>query len=510
MPFMMKNTIHKKKMAIPLLVLACILVTALTASAGLRDQVVLTSTGVTVAGEESSTFLQLRVVGPDGLVVGDLTSDGGALTWTLSENNDDGLYSYEAIAGSEGTKSPDEVDNNLRGLGVKKQPDMASGSFNVKDGAIVLQTREEASLLNRFLDWGHYAVRVLADFVAPPVYADVVHADDVIIQFSLCAGTDCINGENFGFDTLRLKENNLQIHFDDTSASASFPANDWRIVINDTDNGGSNYFAVEDSTAGRKIFTVEAGAPANSLYVEDDGDVGIGTSAPAVNLHVVDGNTPTLRLEQNGSSGFTAQTWDVASNEANFFVRDVTNGSRLPFKIIPGAPDNALYIAADGDIGLGVTSPGAALDVRVAAHVDGNAEETALRVSTSSDSLFTVSDAGNAYLLGNLEIGSSRSLKENISFVKTDEAMEALGQLQPVHFNYRHSPGIPSLGFIAEDVPELVAVSDRKAIRPMDIVTVLTKVTQEQQREIASLQETVSVLQDKLNAGGNKEVTAFQ
>ncbi len=36
------------------------------------------------------------------------------------------------------------------------------------------------------------------------------------------------------------------------------------------------------------------------------------------------GDTPAWRLEQTAAGGFTAQTWDVAGNEANFFVRDVT------------------------------------------------------------------------------------------------------------------------------------------------------------------------------------------
>src|SRR6185369_2938107 len=53
---------------------------------------------------------------------------------------------------------------------------------------------------------------------------DVVFADDVIVQGSECVGLDCVNNENFGFDTLRLKENNTRIHFDDTSVSAGFPA----------------------------------------------------------------------------------------------------------------------------------------------------------------------------------------------------------------------------------------------------------------------------------------------
>ena len=60
-----------------------------------------------------------------------------------------------------------------------------------------------------------------------------------------------------------------------------------------------------------------------------------------------------MRLEQNNSGGFTAQTWDVAGNEANFFVRDVTGGSRLPFRIRPGAPTSSIDINASGNVGIG-------------------------------------------------------------------------------------------------------------------------------------------------------------
>lgn len=200
--------------------------------------------------------------------------------------------------------------------------------------------------------------------VPSPSNADIVHLDDVIIQFSLCLGNDCSNGESFGFDTLRLKENNVRIHFDDTSVSASFPRNDWRITINDSGNGGGSYFSIDDATAGRQVFRVDAGAPSNSLYVDAQGDVGIGVANATTDLHVRSGNTPTLRLEQDGSSGFTAQTFDVAANEANFFVRDVTNGSALSFRIEPGADQDSLFIESDNDIGMGTNSPVSALHVR--------------------------------------------------------------------------------------------------------------------------------------------------
>lgn len=194
--------------------------------------------------------------------------------------------------------------------------------------------------------------------------ADIQHLDDVIIGFSLCVGNDCVNGESFGFDTVRLKENNVRLHFDDTSTSSSFPNNDWRLTANDSSNGGGNYFAIEDATRGQTPFRVEAGAGSHALYVDDGGRIGVGTSTPVSDIHTKTGNTPTLRLEQDGSSGFTAQTWDLAGNEAGFFVRDASNGSTLPFRIRPGAPSSAIDIAADGDVGIGTTSPSAPLHIR--------------------------------------------------------------------------------------------------------------------------------------------------
>ncbi|PYG27160.1 hypothetical protein [Pelagimonas varians] len=193
--------------------------------------------------------------------------------------------------------------------------------------------------------------------------ADQVFLDDVIVDGSLCVGQDCVNGESFGFDTIRLKENNLRINFTDTSNSASFPTTDWTIQVNDSANGGNNKFAVQDIDSGLTPFQIRGGAPANSLFVASSGNVGFGTNSPVADLHVKSGNTPTLRLEQDGSSGFAAQTFDVASNETNFFIRDVSNGSTLPFRIEPGASTNALYIEDTDDVGFGTSAPEAPIHI---------------------------------------------------------------------------------------------------------------------------------------------------
>jgi hypothetical protein len=109
-------------------------------------------------------------------------------------------------------------------------------------------------------------------------------------------------------------------------------------------------------------------------------------------------DTPAVRFEQNNTGGFTAQTWDVAGNEANFFVRDVTSGSRLPFRIRPGAPTSSLDISADGDIGIGTASPNARLDLKQA--TDDFIGGLHLRRSSTNDTWALVTGADNNLYMG--------------------------------------------------------------------------------------------------------------
>lgn len=191
--------------------------------------------------------------------------------------------------------------------------------------------------------------------------SDVVGNFDVIIQGSLAVGFDAVNNENFGFSTILLKENNLRIEFEDTS-TGTFPSNDWQLVANSTSSGGANYFAIEDITGAKIPFMVAAGAPTNSLYISQYGNIGMQTSTPVLALHIFNGNTPGVRLHQEGG-GWGTYVWDVAANEANFFVRDVTAGSYLPFRIKPGSPTNSLTISNGGNVGVGTWTPARKLHI---------------------------------------------------------------------------------------------------------------------------------------------------
>ena len=64
-------------------------------------------------------------------------------------------------------------------------------------------------------------------------------------------------------------------------------------------------------------------------------------------------------------------------------------------------------------------------------------------------------------------------------------------------FKYR-ADGEAHVGFIAEDVPDLVASRDRKGLSAMDIVAVLTKVVQRQQAALADQRRELDALKVQL------------
>jgi len=341
--------------------------------------------GVRFDVKAAHSAVTLTIAAPDGQVYTKEFSAGANPEFKLKDGLGDGQYTYElrvtpvfgpgvkeALAAARAKGNSDEVrrDMQKRGL-LPSQPLVQSGGFTVLNGSVVVagvaenQRSAKVNLLQppRFPGATSGRASYAVNRHHPAFMFDQVIPDDLIVQGSVCAGLDCVNNENFGFDTIRLKENNTRIQFDDTSTSAGFATNNWQIRANNSASGGASFLAFVDqgatgnSETGTIVFEVDAGAAANSIKVGSNSKVGFRTATPVLDLHVSTTDTPAIRLEQNNSGGFTAQTWDVAGNEANFFVRDVTSGSRLPFRIRPGAPTSSVDIAADGNVGIGTASP---------------------------------------------------------------------------------------------------------------------------------------------------------
>jgi hypothetical protein len=399
----MKTIKHLPSMLTIVFVLACFNILVLAQSNDDKNQfAAISSFGSNVRFDVGvpHASVTLTVIGPDGVAFTKEFKSGNSaefkLTSAKGERLPDGQYTYELRVGpivSKETKdalkdarekgNSSEVLRDLQKRGaLPANPLVQSGSFLLSNGSVILPGATEGNgqartvaeprvtpLVNAPVSSGRTNYKVVRNHPRFMVFDQVI-PDDLIVQGSICAGLDCVNNENFGFDTIRVKENNTRIQFDDTSTSAGFATNNWQIRANNSASGGASFLAFVDqgatgnSETGTIVFEVDAGAPANSLRVSSGGNVGIGTATPVLDVHANTTDTPAMRLEQNNSGGFTAQTWDIAGNEANFFVRDVTAGSRLPFRIRPGAPTSSIDIAASGNVGIGTGSPGANLDVQ--------------------------------------------------------------------------------------------------------------------------------------------------
>jgi len=480
--------------------------------------------------------LVLTVSMPGGAVVRREFAAGQAPVFELPKGGANGSYAYElrvvptldpevrkALAASREAGGAAAVERLRKAGRLPAGEQVQSGFFTVAGGALVApEAREERKA----------PAKAASDL---PV-KDQVIADDLIVQGSACVGLDCVANESFGFDTIRLKENNTRIKFDDTS-TGSFPANDWQLTANDSASGGASKFSIEDVTGSKVPFTITAGASTNSIFVASTGRLGLKTATPVLDIHVATSNTPAMRLEQNNSGGFTAQTWDIAGNEANFFVRDVTGGSRLPFRIRPGAPTSSIDISAAGNVGVGTASPSTKL------HVSGSDGTTKAFVQESSATTtprelfevrnnggalmiakdtstterwsfgtfssafiidnqsagsveFTLGSTGNLTIAGTLTQNSDRTTKTDIFGVRPDEVLAKVDSLPISTWRYKgDAADVHHLGPMAQDFAAAFGLGqDDRHIAPLDAAGVSLAAIQALNRKVTEKQAAIDDL----------------
>ena len=189
----------------------------------------------------------------------------------------------------------------------------------------------------------------------------------------------------------------------------------------------------------------------NSQIYDDGKRVGIGTSEPVQKLEV----NGSLQIHDR-TSGLAGVMITQMQGETGYILHNQAS----TLTIGAGSVDR-ITIDRDGNIGFGVARPAHPLELPSGAHV-------------SEGGVWTNS--------------SSRARKENIEELSLEEALTALAELEPVEFNYKADKAETYLGFIAEDVPDIVATVDRRTLSTMDIVAVLTRVVQEQQAQIRALE----------------------
>ena len=542
------------------LLAVCLAAAPASAAPALVAQVRLSPVAIDFTPVIDAERFVLSVATPRGDVVRREFAAGQAVTFSIADRRSqfpDGDYQWEltaaprlrpsertALEAARAAGDDKALAEAQRAAGIPAGGYVESGSFRVADGAILDQTAGEGR-----------GIRSLGTPVTHAEAADQVIPDDLIVQGSTCVGLDCVNNENFGFDTIRLKENNTRIKFEDTSVG-TFPTNDWQLTANDSASGASSKFSIEDITGSKVPFTITAGAATNSIFADSTGRIGLRTSTPVLDLHINTSNTPAIRLEQNNSGGFTAQTWDIGANEANWFVRDVTGGSKLSFRIRPGAPTSSIDIAADGDVGIGTGSPDTQLHVFSTdsgntgkVFVENTNATTAARelfdLQNNGQVLFAFKDTsqanrwafatqgtsfvidnqanggtelilsptGNLTITGTYSPASSREVKNTFQAVEPRDVLQKVLSMPITTWNYNNDPEARHIGPMAEDFYAAFQVGiDDKHLAPTDSVGVALAAIQGMHQELVAkdseleaLRNEVAALRKLIEAGQSKQ-----
>ncbi|MGD9099387.1 MAG: tail fiber domain-containing protein, partial [Anaerolineae bacterium] len=325
-------------------------------------------------------------------------------------------------------------------------------------------------------------------------------------------------------------------------------------------DGGQNAFYIDDlgpdatGSADANVlsspFVIEAGVPTYTLYLDESGRVGMGTSVPHVELHVTDGDSPTIRLDQTDSYGWAPQVWDLTGNETNFYIRDITNGGSLPFRVQPGSPTNSLIIRESGNVGLGTWSPSAPLELEttgenaafIAQRTDGATAVTSAMTDTTyfgsqsahplnlvvnDEPILTLAasgqmtvglgatvtlildPSGNLVIAGALTEASDAALKERFEPIDAQNVLARILQLPITTWNYiADGASVRHMGPMAQDFYAAFGLGvDDAHIAPLDVngVTLvalqeLARLFQAQETQIEKLERENQELEQRLEA----------
>ena len=211
------------------------------------------------------------------------------------------------------------------------------------------------------------------------------------------------------------------------------------------------------------------------------GDLFVRPSATSI------GNIVTSNGTIEGKEG-RFQNLDVGGD---LVIRDSTgNQSRIYFSDINGNWFSSIgYTYADGVRYLSLV--GAAY---------GTPSEPKRRTRIMGDLFVQPSETSRGIIEAtDVLINSSQELKQDISNLTKEEAYSVLENLEPVKFSFKNdSSKRDNIGFIAEDVPDIVSDDDHKSVRYMEIISALTKVVKELKNEVNELKEKIN-FQDDIN-----------
>ena len=484
--------------------------------------------------------LVLTVAGPDDIYIHQVFEAGQAPQLSLfSSKGDrlpDGIYAYELRVvprlspefREKLAKARDAGDDSAlaelrKAEKLQERPLVQSGYLDVREGSFV-----DPSSLQQ----------------APEKKSAPGNITPKTVDTGACFGNNCAPGDN-GFP-LRLKDSFLQIRFEDVPDGFS-ATRDWAIHTNDIAGGVEGFF-IEDFDAGTFPFSIEGNAPDHSLYLRSNGNLGLGTSTPAVRLDVKANSSgaATERLQNSSATGYSGTEYlDNTGNVDLFFgIDNAAATTRLnsvnnnPIVVLTNSVEK-MRVTSAGDVGIGTASPATQLHIRgtdaAGAHnkilvenagtanfrelfeVRNNGgtfiifKDTGVTQRWSQGTLgtnlildeqvhagteYTFTNTGNLTIAGVLTQGSSRELKTDLSSLDPTDVLARVSTLPVSSWSYKTETAVRHVGPMAEDFHHAFGLgADDKHIAPGDQAGVallavqgLNQILQNKAKEIATLQ----------------------
>lgn len=301
---------------------------------------------------------------------------------------------------------------------------------------------------------------VLAAMTATLLQHNAVQAEDVI-------------ADNV---TIQATGSNTAAFVDFQQVAGAKPAYLWELA-----GFQESTFWVNDKTSSR-LGLVFNGSPISTLAIGSTGNFGIDTPNPVVAFHlnhVAEAKAETL-ARFTGNNTTDRLDFNNGSATAGVYIPRIQG---VTFSANAGLILESL--TADGG-----GSPAIAHNVATVAGVALVNRPLVVYRNNNVQQVFIAAN-GDMFATSFSPI-SSRAFKERIADLDLPVATAALGEMTPVEFVYKDdATKRQRIGFIAEDVPEIIANSDRQSVPLMDAVALVTRVAKGHQSDLDTRSQTL-------------------
>jgi hypothetical protein len=375
--------------------------------------------------------------------------------------------SYNAVDNAGRTLFDGAYHYEVMFVTAKQSPRSLTGSFRMAGGQLVAKPAETRPRREQ-------APVNMSSPIRNVTGNDVYLADDLNIEGSTCTSaigscadspaTENFNTNSAGTAELKMKSTITDLWFQDTDSGED----DFVITVD------SDVFKINNDTTNLDVFAITAG-----------GNIGMGTTTPAQEIHAVSTKGSFIRLEDTDDS-----TWDFGTNDDGDFAFNIIVNAA-------GQGTGQIVTIDDGLESLGIWSsnPAATLDVQTP---PGTGETAKIRVNDTNGSAaervlyelnnngkvrfllhnrntglgwtfdnsavgFEISDVGDGigeFVLqpnGNLQITgtltqlSDINTKQDILPVNTSEILDKVAAIPVSEWRYKEDPAVRHVGPMAQD-----------------------------------------------------------